>query len=218
MENKLIFKDKELKKVDNHVLGISGENEQEMLVFCFEDGFVDGTCYLELEFPNSEKYSIETKKDEQSECYRLEVKNSLLKQEGIMKMQLKIIQETAVWKSITFKMHILEAINAVESIEDDYPTFVGRIEARMQEIEEGFKQIDKKVDNIKFPEKLSDLENDLDLEGFSGNYEDLENKPENLVQDENYVHTDNNFTNEEKEKLETLESYDDTKIKQELRK
>ena len=47
----------------------------------------------------------------------------------------------------------------------------------------------------KIPTKLSQLNND-------GNF----------VQDENYVHTDNNYTTEEKEKLAGLENYDDTAI------
>ena len=33
-----------------------------------------------------------------------------------------------------------------------------------------------------------------------------------FVEDANYVHTDNNFTDEEKQKLEDLENYDDTQI------
>lgn len=98
-------------------------------------------------------------------------------------------------------MHVLEAINAEESIEDEYPTFVSRITTRMNEIEEGFKQIDEKVDGMKVPSKLSDLENDS-----------------NFVEDENYVHTDNNFTTEEKEKLKGLKNFDDTEIKEELGK
>lgn len=47
----------------------------------------------------------------------------------------------------------------------------------------------------KIPTKLSQLSND-------GNF----------VQDTNYVHTDNNFTTEEKEKLAGLTNYDDTAI------
>lgn len=42
--------------------------------------------------------------------------------------------------------------------------------------------------------------------------------PEGIVIDENYVHTDNNYTNEEKEKLAILENYDDTKIKEDIEK
>lgn len=52
VENRLILKEKELKDPISKVLGISGENEQEMLIFSFEDGFVDGTCNLDIEFPN----------------------------------------------------------------------------------------------------------------------------------------------------------------------
>lgn len=37
--------------------------------------------------------------------------------------------------------------------------------------------------------------------------------PEGTVIDENYVHTDNNYTTEEKEKLANLENYDDTEIR-----
>lgn len=44
----------------------------------------------------------------------------------------------------------------------------------------------------------------------------IKNKPTNLVDDESYVHTDNNYTDAEKEKLAELENYDDTEIKQEI--
>ena len=68
----------------------------------------------------------------------------------------------------------------------------------------------------------------------TSNYEDLVNKPQinsvelvgnktldelgiqakgNYIEDSNYVHTDNNFTNEDKEKLDGLSNYDDTGIR-----
>lgn len=177
MENRLVFEKKELKKYDSKVLGISGENEQEMLIFLFEDGFVDGICYLELEFPSGRKYSIETEKDEKNECYKLEVKNSLLKKDGLIRMQLKIVNKTAVWKSIDFEMHVLEAINAVESMEEDYPSFVELTKIRMQEIETGFSQLDEKVNSLNVP---SEEEREVwnNKSDFSGDYEDLKNKPE----------------------------------------
>ena len=37
--------------------------------------------------------------------------------------------------------------------------------------------------------------------------------PTDVVQDSNYVHTDNNFTTEEKNKLNNLENYDDTELR-----
>jgi len=44
----------------------------------------------------------------------------------------------------------------------------------------------------------------------------IKNKPDHIVTDEHYVHTDNNYTSTEKEKLAGLENYDDSGIRQEL--
>lgn len=52
---------------------------------------------------------------------------------------------------------------------------------------------------VKVPTKTSELQNDS-----------------NFVSDENYIHTDNNFTAAEKEKLGTLANYDDTVIKKQI--
>lgn len=41
-------------------------------------------------------------------------------------------------------------------------------------------------------------------------------KSQGVVIDNNYVHTDNNYTDEEKEKLANLQNYDDTEIKRSL--
>lgn len=63
---------------------------------------------------------------------------------------------------------------------------------------------------------------------FSGSYNDLTNKPtiptltsqltndSNFVSDSAYVHTDNNYTTEEKNKLAGLNNYDDTQVKTEI--
>lgn len=55
------------------------------------------------------------------------------------------------------------------------------------------------ISRIDIPKKTSDLENDS-----------------NFVSDNQYVHTDNNFTDEEKTKLEELQNYDDKEIKEEI--
>lgn len=52
---------------------------------------------------------------------------------------------------------------------------------------------------VKLPTKTSELENDS-----------------NFVSDANYVHTDNNYTEEEKTKLGSLSNYDDTAIKKQI--
>ena len=209
VDNKIVFKNKEA-DVETSVLGISGENEQQRLIFCFEDGFVDGACSLELELPDGKKGAIE-KLEKENETYSVVVKNSLLKRTGEVKMQLKIIQKTAVWKSTIFKMTVIEAIKASETIEEDYPNWVEDMTIRMSELEEGVSQIAKDVANL---ENYDDTEvrNEIEqvkkeMEGslkeetdptvpahvkqiteenieswnnksdFSGDYEDLENKP-----------------------------------------
>lgn len=54
---------------------------------------------------------------------------------------------------------------------------------------------------VKLPTKTSELENDSDF-----------------VSDANYIHTDNNYTKEEKTKLGSLVNYDDTAIKEQIAK
>ena len=58
--------------------------------------------------------------------------------------------------------------------------------------------VDKKI-NITIPTKLTDLKND--------NY---------FVNDINYVHTDNNFSHAEKEKLKELNNYDDSSLNEKI--
>ncbi len=62
--------------------------------------------------------------------------------------------------------------------------------------EEDYKEIISRID---IPRRTSDLENDS-----------------NFVSDDKYVHIDNNFTDEEKAKLEGLQNYNDTEIKEEI--
>ena len=61
--------------------------------------------------------------------------------------------------------------------------------------------INNKKTELILPTKTSDLQNDS-----------------NFVSDENYVHTDNNYTKEEKTKLGSLANYDDTTIKEQIAK
>lgn len=155
IDNKIILKNKEA-DCETSILGISGENEQQRLVFSFEDKFIDGTCYLELELPSGKKNSV--KLDKEDETYCAIVKNNLLTQTGEVRMQLKIIQKTAVWKSIIFDMTVVEAIKALETIEEDYPNWVEDMTIRMGELEEGVGQIAKEVDGIDRLIPLTNLE------------------------------------------------------------
>lgn len=42
------------------------------------------------------------------------------------------------------------------------------------------------------------------------------NNDSNFVVDRNYIHTDNNFTNQEKSKLQSLNNYDDTELREQI--
>lgn len=57
-----------------------------------------------------------------------------------------------------------------------------------------------KLDKEQSPTKLSELDNDIDF-----------------VSDNNYVHTDNNYTNEDKQKLSLLENYNDSTVKSDIK-
>ena len=141
IENILRFKDKKIQRPYKTTLGISGENEQEKLVFSIADGFINGTCYLELEFPNGDTGYLTLEKDTENECYYIEVKNGLLTQAGQIQMQLKIVQgDKEVWKCGIFNMFVVDAINATDTIADDYPDFVATFEERMDAIEENLRQ------------------------------------------------------------------------------
>lgn len=154
VDNKIVFKNKEA-DCQTSVLGISGENEQQRLIFCFEEGFIDGTAFLELILPtdnccNNKKHSIELEKDVENECYKLEVKRSLLRYEGVVKMQLKIISNgVEVYKTAIFDMHVMEAINASEEFEEDYPCFVEQTKVELQELQEGLEQVCENLKNTK---------------------------------------------------------------------
>lgn len=62
-------------------------------------------------------------------------------------------------------------------------------------------------DDTKIREELKNKANKSEIPDVSG-----------FVRDNNYIHTDNNYTKEEKEKLKGLSNYNDTVIKEELRK
>lgn len=69
--------------------------------------------------------------------------------------------------------------------------------------EQGIKDI--KVDNATIVD--SNMEVSLHKVAVTGNYNDLLNLPQNLVQDANYVHTDNNLTDMLKSKIDLISTF-----------
>lgn len=210
IENHLLFKKKELINITCRELGVSYENEQETLIFQFNDQFIDGEACLEVEYPSGKKGFIELEKD--NESYKIVVKSGLLTEKGYLKMQLRIENQTDVWKSYQFEMVVIEAVNAVDKIEESYPNFATSTIAKLKKLEDDNAENQDNISQLN--EKIGTIE-----QSITTDYNDLENKPTalsefendcNFIADENYVHTDNNFTDADKTRLDGFENYDDT--------
>ena len=98
---------------DGDILGINMENLQGSII-CYFDEFVNGTAWLEVQMPDRTKGYLAMEKV--GETYVLPIKSSLLKQAGLINMQLRItqgtnIEEIPVYKSNIFYCKVKEAIN-----------------------------------------------------------------------------------------------------------
>lgn len=139
--------------IDSKNIGISEENNIDILKIELDEEKIteNTTAYLEIEFPDGSKKFTEMNKIS-STTAELQVKNSLLKQEGYLKLELVLRnKDKTVFKSKIFKMIVEQAINAAETIEEDYPCVLDRLE-----------DLEKKV-------------NDMQFDTF--NYDILQNKP-----------------------------------------
>lgn len=120
-------------KKDSRLIGISGENLQETLVFNIDEP-IDGTAVVEILFPDNTKGFIELSKTERG--YELPIKSSLLKQQGYISMQLRILQNNQeVFKSMITEFEVERAINATETIPEQYPTWIDNLETLKTNLE-----------------------------------------------------------------------------------
>lgn len=139
---------------DKDFLGVSNENKVEKLrIELNEEKITENTTpYLEIAFPDNSKKNIQMNRISDT-IAEIEIKNSLLTQEGCLKLQFILINnDNTVFKSEIFELKVLEAINATENLEDDYPGILTRID-----------ELEKKVNNMQFD---------------TFNYENLKNKPQ----------------------------------------
>lgn len=134
---------------DKNVLGIAGENKFETLQFNL-DNFIDGQATLRVERKEDGKekqYEIAVQKGKN--CYTLEVLSSLLTEKGQLKMQLVIMQEELeVFKSKTFKMEVLEAIEGDEEIPEQYPSWQQLASQKIIEIDNKISEVDELEENL----------------------------------------------------------------------
>lgn len=120
-------------KKDSRLIGISGENLQETLIFNIDEP-IDGTAVVEILFPDNTKGFIELSKTERG--YELPIKSNLLKQQGYISMQLRILQNNQeVFKSMITEFEVERAINATETIPDQYPTWLDNLETLKTNLE-----------------------------------------------------------------------------------
>ena len=140
MQNK-IYIDTETRNIkyrEHNFLGIAGENEIEQIVFKLS-AFIDGEAILEIQKYNKEnkleKYFISLEKQEES--YIFNIKNSLLDVAKPINMQLHITTANKeVFKSKIFEMQIYGAIDATETVPEQYAEWIDVANSAIAKISE----------------------------------------------------------------------------------
>ena len=127
------------------ILGINGENLQGNIIFSFKGDFVSGVAWLEVEMPNGTKGHMEMTNVENT--YVLPILSSLLKNTGIINMNLRITEtpnyeEIPVFKSKIFPMEVLESINSTTTIPEEYPTWLDTANAKILEMDQALAEVD----------------------------------------------------------------------------
>ena len=143
MQNKIYIdtETRNIKSREHNFLGIAGEHEIEQIVFKLS-AFIVGEAILEIQKYNKEnkqeKYFINLERQEES--YIFNVKNSLLDVAKPIKMQLHITTANEeVFKSKIFEMQVYEAIDATETIPEEYAEWIDIANsaiAQMHELEQ----------------------------------------------------------------------------------
>lgn len=135
INNILISKDKrKILNRDTRYLGVSGENLQEVLIFNLDEDIV-GKGIVEIEYQDGTNGFVEIERTDRG--YELPIKSSLLTQAGTLKIQLRILQDKQeVFKSEIIEFIVRQAINATETIPEQYPTWIDDLEVLKVSLEE----------------------------------------------------------------------------------
>ena len=156
----------------NEVLGLLGENKYETLRFTFDE-FIDGFATLIVKKHdtqgNLQNYFINLTKEDES--YTLEVQNSLLDVAEEITMQLIVENENRlIFKTLPFKMEVLEAMEAEQEIPEQYSTW-------NELLVQKFLQVDNKLAEVTALEE--DLEDKVESGYFKGDKGDTGNPGQN---------------------------------------
>ena len=225
--------EKETRKVwaDKYTIGNDGENLQCNLVFTFDE-FVDGQAILFYEIDDESRFDYLEKVDEQ---YILPIKSTLTKQ-GTIPMQLVITEgieenEVPIFKTNIFKVNIGSSIEDGIEQPEEYPSWLEIANTKLNQVDNLDIDITTEDDVTKVKIKRKDgTEKEATVSGATGAITDVIVDEKSVVDggiakinlskkvdkvDGKGLST-NDFTKEDKEKLNSLSNYDDTKIKEEL--
>ena len=135
MINKILIRKSDRKTLhkDRRSLGMSGENLQEVLLFCLDEK-IEGTGIVEVELPDETKGMIEVERNE--EGYELPIKSSLLSKTGFVKFQLRILHDNEeIFKSEIIALEVKDSINATATIPEEYPSWIDVLENLKSDLE-----------------------------------------------------------------------------------
>lgn len=121
---------------NKNFIGVSGENLQGNIIAGFKDNqFIDGTGYFEV-IINENRYFLQMEKNAEAKTYSLPITNSLLQQSGALICQFVINQANdAKFKSQKFNIPVLTAINATQSVPEEYQDWVDQVNEAIGEID-----------------------------------------------------------------------------------
>lgn len=226
-------------------IGNDGENLQGNFIFKFDE-FVDGQARLEYTFENEEtkEYIILEK---QSDSYICPIKSVITKEGKIFMQLVITQgideEEIPIFKCNVYYVYCNGSINAVKEAPEGYNQWIDVANTKLNQIDNvdiDIKNIDENV-MVEITRKDGTKKSAIVTGGTgsgTSDYNDLDNKPKinnielkgnktldelgiqakgNYIEDENYVHTDNNFTDAYENKLNSLQNYDDTEIKNALK-
>ena len=123
---------------NQNILGVNYENKQSKIIYNFNNGFPDGTAWLEVVKPSGTKGYIQMTKV--GETYELLILSSLLNEVGKLNFQLRITQGTdpndpPVFKSNDFNLTVKEALNTTTEIPEEYPSWIDIADAKLNEVD-----------------------------------------------------------------------------------
>ena len=220
--------------------GTIKENNAEIIEFKFPEKLKEYKKYIEIE---TEGLKIVDIIEDNKYVLRNNItKNNMIKAQVV----LKDLEKGIIFKSNVFDLRFRESLNLSENLEETNEGLLDKTLLELQKVQENIKEYTnilntkqdkeqgKELTSNNFTneqkEKLESLENYNDTEiktnisKLESNLEMLQNENTNIKNElktkveqiEGKNLSENDFTNEEKQKLESLENYNDTNVKERI--